>query len=576
MGGWGSQVLEILLLLLILFVPGFIATRNLKLEFWERTIYAVILSLGISSFTLYLLSFFTRVSPLIIWAYVACLVSLLFACRKNIQEYVKTFDKEGLKNRDPFFWAVFLPMISIVVFAAYTVSNGPPLYPDEYTYHLPIINEFAENGQISTFENPINAYQHISNQLPFLFESFAGFLKMFFLKPFWKFLSPLAMLLAGGALYYTTKSVSQRTLLPPIFWILSPIVLIFGLGYLVDVFLSFAFFCSVLFLSKNFETKEHRYIYFAGFFAGITILTKLMGGVLALILLLFLVAEKRYPQSLKFFAATFLTSLIFFTKKVLVEPSISSLTLQENFEVYGFLIKLTEALGQLPVLFLSRLYLMPIILGLIPLSLWLRKKGLKRIQVLCYIGFWVFVLIVSAVPGTRTEGAFPRYFIPILGLFSLAAGITFETILEKIKKRKKKVLAGLLLIFLLFSLTTYSGLALNIFRMQEETEEKYGLFSKNIPNDSSSLVLVLNGRGFIYGLEKVTYYDHLSSLEYYRPACDFLRENKISHVVYHHPHTMPWSVPKEFGEDLKQALDKNVCSQPVGSYSTWVTIYKVI
>ncbi len=574
-------MLEVLLFLLILFVPGFIVTKRLGLEFWERTVYSIVISVGISAFIFYTISFFTKVTPELAWAYFGILFVLLIKLRKDFYGYLKLVNKKSMQNKSPYFWLVLVPFLLVIFAGAYAISYLPAIYHDDYVFHVPAINEFAENGQKTLYNNPKNLYEFTSNQAPLLFHSFAGTLKMFFVIPFWELLSPLSLILAGISLYFITKSVKQKTLLPTLFWMLSGLVFAASLSANVDIFLCFAFFSSILFLFKHIEESQRGYLYLAGFFAGLTILTKITGIILVSGLIIFLLFEKKYRKSVLFLLTTALTTVVFFAQKFYMGFSLSYLKTYAELPAQGFLqnaaINFSTVFNYLVILFSTSNYFFLIVLGFVPLALLLKKRGPTRISTLGTISFWVFVIATSIVAAQPRLAGFPRYFAPVLGLIALSAGINLELVLEKIRSVRKHFLTAsiiFVLLLTLFDLTTYTK---DAFFMPAEIDKEgfYGTLTSTVPNDPSSVVYVANSGPIILGLEKVTYYDLTSSMEYYTPACDFLKDNEIKWVIYSRPDKIPVHLPPEFGQDFQKSLDTNKCSKFLGGSRTWVGLFEI-
>ncbi len=476
---------EFIAFLITLTIPGYLLVEKhfFGLEKW---VLSVFLSLSVTSFFYYFMVSFFGITKEIIYFYALILLIVFFVLKKpnfkrvfySIKEIKlpsKTVKKENLFELTGIFILVFC--FSLIVFFIYA---GQPYSFDDSAYHLPIINDFADDGEKTFFVEPKNVYELRSNQFPLLFESFAGVSKFFIGGNLFHFISFFSFVLSLFLVYLISKLTGYNEFFSLVIFGLTQSVLILTRYFSAETFLPLLFLGAVFFVLKFIKTEKLFFIFVSGFLAGLMFLSKFTGFIFFAGLFLFLLYKRKFKESVLFALIFVLISSVFFVSHLNVSFN------ENTMGAYGKIVaeniwdkpslnffKITEILFY----FFSNNYYF----FLIPLLFVLGFFGLKEKEldffVLMNITFVLFLFVNVVNQMVPTYTGFPRYFLPIYSLLCIFAGIQLKKAFF-FRNKLIKVLLGLIFIFLiLFS----SFFILGVFNHQAGKTVFYS--DKLIPNN---------------------------------------------------------------------------------------------
>lgn len=563
-------MLEIIALIISLTIPGYLAIRKEKFDFLEKLILGVFLSIAITSFIYYSLTFFVAVNKTIIFGYSLILLILFSWIEKEKirgiikDERIKLRDTKIKKRRikkENLIEVIGLFLLTlIIVFTCFFVYLNNLVIADEASFHLPTINDYAEDGEKTFYENPKNLYEVMSNQFPLLFESFTGINKILIKERAWKLFPLLPLIISIGLIYLVGRENGKKNSFSLLIYSLSPIVIILSWSFYVELFLVMIFLGAVYFLLKYIESVNKRHLIIASFLMGLLILTKLSGIIFVMGLLFFLLYKRKPKQAVISVCILFLV-LITYTSYLIENPTDKS-GLGDYGKISEDLLVRTPKnflrLGELFYWFFSSQAYFPLIPFLFLLSFfWIEKKerNILELTLICLVFFIFFTVISASYP---TKSGFHRYFIPLYALICVISGNQIKKMWEK-NKRLFFIVGCLSLSIMVYTSALLVLDMNNILLSEGKGEPKLYSF---IPNDSNVNVWYINGAAKIHGLEKTISYDFISFEKFDSTPCEFLKEKKINRMVYYHNDELPRTIAnKVFGKKLKESLDKNECSE---------------
>jgi len=552
---------DLIAFLVVLIVPGYLVADR-YFQGLEKAVLSVFLSLAVTSFLFYAVVSFFGISKEFIYGYALLLLVLFYFIKKpnfrGIMNYINSFElfRTKIKAENfPNLILIFLIVFSLSLTAFFIPWNTLIAY-DDSSYHLPIINDIAEDGKKTFFAETHNIYQVRSNQFPLLFETFAGVTK-FFVGNLFLFVSFISLILSLFLIFFISRQAGFTGIFSLLIFGLAPGVLVFSRYSYVDIFLSMFFLGVVFFILKYVKEENLFFLGIAGFLSGLLFLTKFTGVIFFVGFTLFLIYKKKIKTS-GLFLLIFLFVLSAFFVSHLNAPAerigvggYGAIIENPFFQIPLSIIKLTDVLF---TVFVQQYYLFWAPLFFFIGLLW-RKQKENNFFSLLLISLIVFLSATLLTTSSPTLTGFPRYFLPFYALLSVFAGFQLEKI---ISLKNKKISIFFITLFISISIIT-SFFVLNNFIIQLDSVESY--ITQQIDNNSETSVWFINGAALQYKLNKVTAYDYAWKTDFSGEPCDFLKKHKINYIVYFHIDKLPDL--GDFGIQLKESLDKNECSEVI-------------
>ncbi len=569
---------ELIAFIVVLIVPGYLVADK-YFSGLEKAVLSVFLSLSITSFLFYVVVSFFGILKEFIYFYALLALIVFFVFKKNkIRCFFDSFKKikfKGFKSGKFHFFEflILFLLIFFLVLAAFFIQVNKSLVHDDETYHLPIINDIADNGKKTFFKETHNIYQVRSNQFPLLFESFVGVTKYFLEGNFFWFVSFFSLVLSLFLIFFIVKSIGYPEFFSMAIYALTPLVLFFISFFTVENFLSLFFLGSVFFILNYFKNKHLFFISLAGFFSGLMFLTKFTGAIFFIGLLLFLFYKKDFKAALTFGVFFVLVSCVFFVLHFELNFDDSSVGGYGQFisqDLFSkIFLNIVSVFNVLFHFFYHNYYLFFIPFLFFIGLLWRDKKELNFLM-LFFISASLFLFVIFINGAQPNLTGFPRYFIPIYSLICIFSGIQ----LKKILLLKNKLLSFFVIIVFILLLLFSVIPVLGVFHATFVNEHSFAGTEK-IKDNSDIIVWFVDGGALSSRFEEAILYDYTWHVAFEGNPCDFLKENKIDYVVYFHFYIEEGysRYLGNFRPVLRESLVNGQCSELI--YDKELEIFKI-
>jgi len=569
-------LIELLAFLVTLIVPGYLLVGK-YFDGLEKWVLSVFLSFSITGFFYYFVVSFFGISKELIYAYSLVLLLIFFVIKKpNLKTMfilLKSFRFKSAKIKRKNLLELlilFTLVFSLSLAAIFIPLNKAVVYDDE-TYHLPIINDIAANGQKTFFADPHNIYQVRSNQFPLLFESFVGTTKFFLESDLFWFVSFFSLIISLFLIFFISKELGHNEFFSATIYGVSYGVLVYSRYFTVEIFLSMFFLGSVFFVLNYLKTENRFFLLVSGFFTGLMFLTKLTGAIFFLGFFLFFLYKRKFKAILFFSLIFILISSVFLVSHSNVQIE------KDSVGAYGELIS-SDLLTQVPSNFfrvceifwlslLTNFYVFFVPFLLILAWFW-RKDKEKDFLLLFSISAIFFLFVTFFNQAYPSFNGFLRYFLPIYSLLCILSGIQ----LKKIVLTKTKKVSVFLMVLFLALVLFISVSSLTIFATDFLSKDNYS--SKKIENKSEVNMWFVDSAALTLRLDKANLYDYAWKADFSGDPCYFLRKHQIDYVVYINLVVPVPDYLGDFGLRLEESLSNEECAKVFSKTSSSV-VYQV-
>ena len=565
---------DLIAFLVVLTVPGYLLVDR-HFQGLEKAVLSVFLSLAVTSFLFYAVVSFFGISKEFIYAYAFLLLIVFFVIKKpKINRIFDSIKKVKLivsplkSEKIPELLLLFLLVLFLSLTAFFIPINKTISY-DDSSYHLPIINDVAVDGQKTFFSETHNIYQVRSNQFPLLFESFVGTTKFFLGSFFYWLVSFFSLIISLFLIYFISKEVGYNQFFSLILYGLTPLVLLYTGYFGVENFLSLFFLGAVFFVLKYVKSENLFFVVVAGFLAGLMFLTKFTGGIFFAGLFLFLLYKHKFKPAFLFGLIFVLVSLVFFVSHLGVPFDQISVGNYGNILSDNPLIQIFPNIfwaGNWLIYYFSDNTYILLVPVLFVFGLFLRKQKENDFLVLFLISLILFLGITFINNATPTRSGFPRYFLPIYSLLCVFSGFQ----LKKLVELKNKKISLFFTVFFVLMLLLISLPFMNQFNIKSNGKS-FVYVGKGIENDSNITAWFLNNAGLQVKLDKAVVYDYVWRADFSGNPCEFLKEHKINYIVYYRIDNDPDFLSGspdylgDFGPKLRESLLNNDCSELIST-----------
>ncbi len=562
-------MVELILFILLFFIPGIILLNYLKLEKKEIVVLCFPVSISLIGLIFYFTSFFLPINIFIIY-FVSLIFLILFLLNFNNLKHVFSINFRFFLN--PFIIFIFILFFLSIFILFFSLD----LHFDSLSYHLPLINEFSINGKMPFYQEQLNGFKVIANTYPLLFESITGLTRMFSIF-MWKSIPAFIFLFTLFIIYLLTNLEDKKNnWFASIFFGLSSAVFFLSHSFLSDLFLTMNFLISFYFIQLYFRKQQRAFFVLSVFFAVSMILTKFIGLVFLLILLVFvLLKSKKLKEVLMYFSLVVVFSSFFFISKISsllwLYSKYSSIPSQSAPLINLFFIVLNKLL----IAFTS-LYFIPVIVFFI---LAFFSKNLRKNAL--FLAFFISIFFIILSFGKVNEfvfGSTYRYFLPLYALICVLAGKYFSSII--FEKTVYSNIAKLVFVLgLFYSVIVISPNAIDLLNNSESiySNSYVKALHEFIPNNFSSKVFFANVYNpILLGLENTFILDFFSFDGFPSGSCEFLYNQKVNRIVFFNSN----NILQEFDENnfltnLNNEIEENKCGKKLFQQGNWIIILEL-
>jgi hypothetical protein len=557
---------------LLLLQPGFFLVKKIGLEDSHfGLVLAVTLSIGINGTALYYISLLAPLSHSLLWLYAAG-VALLFLLTKGFFP----LSTPQIRGRwEKLFFALFAAlMVAYAVLCLNAVSSF-----DTLSYHLPAIDRFTENGQLPDFKNPTNGFEASIMAYPFAMHALIGGFNILTGGRVENYFMFLLVLLLALMIYFVGGRAGNKTFLGPVFFFLSPIVLLFGTPILTDMYSALFFLLGTYFLIRALGENSALFALLNGAAFGLMLLGKPVGAFFYAANLAFLAWHRRWAGSAASLGGFLLVSGAYLSRAAAWLPLMS-----ERWGTVGF----SAALGAKEYLagfhtlaastwqLIGGLYI-TIVVPFLLAALIVRKRGIGN-DFFLKLGLFLFVFYFATAPLNlwfRRFIGFSRFIWPVLIVWSISAAEEAKNLLKGkgiMRHISIVLLAGVLLGHMSY-VAIQSARALH--GGGKPVASAYYSMREIIPNKAGIKVYNANSDNpIIYGFEKVSIVDTHSFPEPVGGPCEFLKEEKIDYVLFWLPHKISPFLFPHFNKRLLESIEKEECGKVRYKKENWVIVYE--
>jgi len=557
---------------ILLIQPGYYLVKKLGLNGAFAIVLALSLSLGINAAVLFYSSLAFPLTLPFLWAYAIALAFLFIFSRPFIA--IKINQIKGIEK-------LLLVIFSITLLMCFLASFNQTSSYDLVSYHLPAINEFLKNGQLPVFENPVNGYQIGIMAYPYAMHTAIASFNILTGLQLQNYFMFLTLLLVGLMLYFLSGK-QQRTFLAPLFFLVSPIVIIVGSIVTTDTISTLMFLVGTFFLLKVFEQQEDKFSLMNGISFGLMLLIKPLGVFFYAGNIGFLFLHKKWRAGIVSIMGFALVSSIYFLRVIVWLPRMGNrwglvnLNADLNAAVYfsNFQILATSFAMLLN-------FLIPLIIPILVLLAIIKKKGLgKGLTLKLGIFYFVFYCLLAPLSLWFYDFiGFSRFIWPVLGLWCIIAAKEAKYLFNR--KKSIKLISMILIFGIIIGQLGYIGFINRKSRFlpanygKPITPSYYNKLKEVIPNTAEVKAYYANGDSpIIYGFEEITVVDLYAFNEPEGKPCDFLKEEKITHVIFWLPNKINPYLFQEFNLKLLESIKKEACGRIVHEREGWVIVYQ--
>jgi hypothetical protein len=553
--------------------PGYFLIKKLGIS---ETSIALALSMGLNGVVLYYLSFFIPLTPAVIWIYAILMAGLFIFARPKLKIPSFAIPKKIEKA------AILVLMVLLVLY--FLASFNKPSSWDTYSYHVPVINEFLERGQLPVFENPINGYQAGIMAYPYAMHVFIASVDSVTGLRLDNFLIFYFILIVVGLLYSLSNKQGEKTFLAPLFFLSSLIVFSCGTNILSDIYSTAIFLAGLFFLLKVLKGRGNSSAVLNGVCFGIMFLVKPLGLFYYAANCLFLLFHRKWKQTALSVLGFATISGLYAVKLFIQLPSMSerwgTATLDASYSATQYLFNLLS-LGESFISLVPHLFVPALVVVILII---IKKEYKTNIFLKTFIFFSIFYALLAPLNLWFYHPiGFSRFIFPLYALLCLSAiGEAKKLILSKNK------LVRFISIIFFIGLIISSVFLIAPSAMQSKMLAPGGenifisllinppnFITPHIPNEEGLTVFWANAADnpIVYGFEKVRHLDTHISSEPTEAPCDFLKRYNVDYVIFITVNTGvpgPW---KEFKKRLGQSLEKEECAKTLAIYSN-LNVYK--
>ena len=525
-------MIGLILGLIIFTIPGFLVLEYIKFNDANKIILGIVLSFGITGLLFYALSYVIPINIFLVSIYSLILLFFLNKKKNSFKNELKNIFKSKIVNHKVSSLLFILIFVIFVIGMLY-LFLVPIQTWDDLSYHVPLINDFGENGQFKTYNAPKNIFEIRANRFPKLFESTIGVMKLISEFDYWRIIPMIILLLTGYIIFIILKEVGRPTLWGPLLFISTRQILYFAISYYVDIYLSMIILTSIYFLIKYLKKNSLDMLLLMGFFLGLGILTKFTGIIFFCLIVCFLLYK---TQDL--FATIKMSLVTSITCAFYILLQIANLTVDNRLGIgtYGKVIgsRLLEVFStnfiQIITIFwyFNLSHVFSSVVFLFALAFIFQKNQNKNMREILLFVFVGFILITCFFEAKPTFTGFPRYFFPIYGLLCIAAALFFEKLSET---KIKSVARAIIIASVIMGMFTYSSIVTNEISKHSFGQQETFAINNYIPNHEGVTVFFTTAEPLILGLENTTVKDFSAYSNFPENVCEFLKKEKINYIV---------------------------------------------
>lgn len=570
---------DFIIMVLISFVPGFILLKNKEMPKINIIILSMVISIAVSSFILYSISLVVAVRALIIYSYIIFLLILLIYFRRDFVNFFNINLKENKKRNEKILEdiSLFLLVILIVLLAVFHLYT-PGTRWDEYSYHLPMINQYSVNGKAETFNEVDNGYMELSNNFPSLFHAFLGLNKRIIESGLWKNYLTIFFILTLGVIYLISKEIGTDNFYGFTIFGLSSFVIMCARSFYVEIFFTMLFLSGILFLLFFLRKKNKQSLILSAFLFGLLIITKYYGIIFIIIITIYLINKIKKEQLFIFLIIIFLVPSLFFISHLsFFSPDLGLGDYgRPSFQLPHLINNTSLVLSYLFEYFISLRFFPLAVLSLLGIFL-LKKPPQKQFIRLALFIIIGFVFLNFFLESTPTFRGFTRYLIPLFAMLCIISGSFIKMFLSKLKNNKVKLFSMLLILTLIFfsSYHLIGSSATFLMVIKYYNVGAIQLLTQNIPNEESSHILFVGANAFVYRFDKAKIYDYHSKKFNEDNVCSVLKENKINYIVKFEIENDSKFKNKKFDENLNNSVKEGYCGIKEIERAGEIAIYKI-
>jgi len=580
----------LLLTIIIYTLPGFLILECFKFKGANKILLGTAVSLAVTPAIMYSLSLVVPINTVAVTLYSLALLALAYSKRKSLRLELGAILQTHTPSNALEKTALVLMFAIITVISTYLIL-APPVYWDDLTYHVPLINDFAEDGQFETYAQPKNDFELRSNRYPLLFETAVGIPKMLSPFPAWKLVPAIAFALAAYTIFLLSKEAKKPTVWGAVLFV-STIEILWhsAASFYVDIYLSMLIAGAVYFALRFLKERQKALLFASSLFIGTAILTKFTGIIFAALLIAFIAFKTRKIKTGLCAALSALAVSAAYAVSQLLSYGFNTNvgianygTISENGIAHSFLrnISMTASiLGN----FLLTFRFSPVVLVLFAASIVKNRKNtqalLNHATLLLGIGFLLATFFSKAFP---TPTGLPRYLFPIYGLSCASAGAYITSIDRGLMKKIVMAMALVSILLGFFVIVDEFGPKIEYYSAQGPELSSGGM---PIPNEKGIRVFFPISNAFVLGLEKTDLRDFQSYKHIDSNVCRFLTEQEIDYVVLAafdlwksettRFGTTRLGVTKvEFVKNLEIEMEKKGCIEIIGGQNRFTTTLKV-
>ncbi|MDO8538776.1 MAG: glycosyltransferase family 39 protein [archaeon] len=528
---------------------------------------------------------FWKLSIEIIYLYSLILLILLYFNRKTAIDFVKQLIKEKpLSGKTPAQIVIIISILSFLFICLIYALTVPPIIYDSFAYHVPIINDIADNGQKTHYLVENNIYENRVNNFPFFWETAVGGVKFYSEFFEWKLILFVILAMLLLLIVLISDYLKINPIFGVVFFSLSNLIIIFGLEFLSDIFLTMLFLGSAYLMFKFIETNKYRFLILCAFGNGLMILTKFTGIAFFCGFAAYLFFKKGPKVSLGFSIIALIISATFYLPKIIsgsfIGATVSSLGIYGDpltTNVWTILLNLKLFIEIIGIETISSGFFILIPFALIIGFLTIQNKKQLDVAKFLFLELLIFVVGTIVNKGQPNFYGTQRYIFPIFALSVVFTGLTSDFLIKR-----KGTLKKIVIIIIVGICIAQGALLTNYMTKRIQTEYNNSFEEKNfglrqfIPNNENIKILYLTGEPLILGMENTQAIDYTTKIKFYAPACDFFRENNITHLVSIRTNELGPPVQQELIKSFQQEMKKgDSCMKKLFSNGNWMNIFEV-
>lgn len=554
--------------ILMFMLPGFLLLDYIKFRSANKILFGIVLSFGITGFLFYSISFAMPVNHIMIAVYSLILLYLAYLKRNSFREEISgLFRASILKNA--FDKALLFLLFFIFIILGIYIAATPVHAFDDFVYHVPLINDFSQDGKFERYSQPKIDLELRANRYPLLFETILGVAKFSSGVEYWRILPVIFLVLAAYLIFLISKELGHANLLGPFLFVSSLHVFQNSTTYSLDIFMSLVLLTAIYFLILNLKNNNNANLFFAGFFMGLGILTKLTGIIFFALIIIFLIIKKNKMQSvIKMAFAVFLTISIYATAQVAYYGVDANMGVGAWSTIAGdFFGTFTRNFSEIFVVLFDFIVIFEFsIIALVFFALSMAKNRKEDISFLNQLALFLLLGLIFAFSLTQYLPSYsdiPRFLFPVYALICTSAGF-FTAILGNEKIRKILEIAVIII-----AITALYETA--CLQMQYAGGIIYGKtdagYSSLLPNESGTKIFFPTSSALVLGLEETELADITTYKKIDLGVCDFLKKEKINYVVIHWIGNWEYELRKfgspnfDFVKELVEEVDTGECTK---------------